>query len=107
MPHSESFIESVSKWATDNIREELKKNRLSSAGNKNQLVTRLQQYFRQEAAAENVNTNQITNVGAATHDANNQQSHSNASGDSSATQNVATTTAGDDLLSNNRQTLQR
>ena len=107
MPHSESFIESVSKWATDNIKGELKKNRLSAAGNKNQLVSRLQQYFRQEAAAEKANTNQTTNVSAATHNTNNQQSHSNDSGDSSATQNAATSTAGDDLPSNNHQTLQR
>ena len=92
MPHSESFIESVSKWATDNIKGELKKNRLSAAGNKNQLVSRLQQYFRQEAAAEKANTNQTTNVSAATHNTNNQQSHSNDSGDSSATQNAATST---------------
>ena len=97
MPHSESFIESVSKRPTNNIKGELKKNRLTSAGNKNQLVSRLQQYFIQEAAAKNANTNQPTNVGAATHNANSLQSHNNDSGDSSATRNVATTTAGDDV----------
>ena len=51
MSHSESFIESVTRWTTDSVKAELRNNKLSQAGNKNQLVTRLQQLYRRQAVS--------------------------------------------------------
>lgn len=55
MPFLDSLVDSIAKWSNNNLKEELRNNHLSQAGNKDQLVHRLQQFLRRQATEEQAN----------------------------------------------------